>query len=221
MTQRWRRWWCHWRQLAGEDPFKSARESVAAGVDLDRGVTGATTTGGGGGGANGPCALSPSHGGGPRPSSAWQAAWPDADAVSSQCIGDDGKTPDALFLAVYREMTYRHLFAVTKPSVEDRIAVWTIYTDLFDRLIAADDVEVGGRTRNAEHTHTHLALGHPLVLILVAPPHPLRSRPSKQHKRAVSRKHAEEPRATRAAAAPPPPFALRVMRSTFATLETS
>lgn len=70
-----------------------------------------------------------------------KAAWPDADAVSSQCIGDDGKTPDALFLAVYREMTYRHLFAVTKPSVEDRIAVWTIYTDLFDRLIAADDVE--------------------------------------------------------------------------------
>ena len=130
---------------------------MTAGVDLDRGVTRATTTGGGGGGggANGPCALSPFHGGGPRPSSAWQAAWPDADAVSSQCIGDDGKTPDALFLAVYREMTYRHLFAVTKPSVEDRIAVWTIYTDLFDRLIAADDVEVGGRTRNAEHTHIH------------------------------------------------------------------
>ena len=68
-----------------------------------------------------------------------KAAWPDAKAIASQCLGDDGRTPDELFLAIYREMTYRHLFAVTKPSVDDRVDVWRAYLDLFDKILAADD----------------------------------------------------------------------------------
>ena len=57
-------------------------------------------------------AFSPSHGGGPQPSWAWQAAWPDAGAVSSQCIGgDDDKTPDAPFLG-------KPPRAMTKPGSE-------------------------------------------------------------------------------------------------------
>ena len=56
--------------------------------------------------------------------------WPSAKAVSSEC-GDD-----PLFLALYTELTARHLHSLGRPSVSDRIAGWHVYTRLFDALLA-------------------------------------------------------------------------------------
>jgi translation initiation factor 3 subunit L len=64
--------------------------------------------------------------------------WPSAKAVSSEC-GDD-----ALFLALYTELTARHLHSLGRPSVSDRIAGWHVYTRLFDALLAV--VEGGDAT---------------------------------------------------------------------------
>ena len=62
--------------------------------------------------------------------------WPSAKAISSEC-GDD-----PLFLAVYTELTARHLHSLGRPSVTDRIAGWCVYSKLFDALLS--EVEGGG-----------------------------------------------------------------------------
>lgn len=65
--------------------------------------------------------------------------WPAANAIASQCMGFDG--PDKLFLSIYTEMAYRHLFAKLKPTLEDRLLAWRNYCDLFDRLLRLDDTD--------------------------------------------------------------------------------
>merc|ERR1719223_1614176 len=58
------------------------------------------------------------------------SAWPSEDAISSECGGDH------LFLALYNELTHRHLHSVSRIQLRDRLNGWRVYTDLFDRLIA-------------------------------------------------------------------------------------
>lgn len=57
-------------------------------------------------------------------------AWPAPSAISSEC-GDD-----PLFLALYNELTLRHLQSVKRPSVRDRIDGWRAYSELFDLILA-------------------------------------------------------------------------------------
>ena len=57
-------------------------------------------------------------------------AWPSPAAVSSECEGD------ALFLALYNELTLRHLQSVKRPTVRDRIEGWHAYRELFDLILA-------------------------------------------------------------------------------------
>jgi translation initiation factor 3 subunit L len=64
--------------------------------------------------------------------------WPVAEAIASQCIGNDG-APDAYFLCVYRELMFRHMFAKLKTTLEDRLAAWANYCALFDFVLAGDD----------------------------------------------------------------------------------
>ncbi|KAH8086250.1 hypothetical protein JL720_7455 [Aureococcus anophagefferens] len=64
--------------------------------------------------------------------------WPVAEAIASQCIGNDG-APDAYFLCVYRELMFRHMFAKLKTTLEDRLAAWANYRALFDFVLAGDD----------------------------------------------------------------------------------
>lgn len=61
------------------------------------------------------------------------SAWPSEDAISSEC-GED-----QLFLALYNELTHRHLHSVSRIQLRDRLNGWRVYTDLFDRLIAEPD----------------------------------------------------------------------------------
>lgn len=70
-------------------------------------------------------------------------AWPSPDQISGECDGDP------LFLALYDELTLRHLQqSVKRPSVRDRVEGWRAYRELFDLLVAeaslADD---GGAQR--------------------------------------------------------------------------
>ena len=62
--------------------------------------------------------------------------WPSAKAISSEC-GDD-----PLFLAVYTELTARHLHSLGRPSVTDRIAGWCVYSKLFDALLSEVEGDV-------------------------------------------------------------------------------
>mmetsp|Transcript_3968 Transcript_3968/g.7799 ORF Transcript_3968/g.7799 Transcript_3968/m.7799 type:complete len:653 (+) Transcript_3968:140-2098(+) len=55
--------------------------------------------------------------------------WPSPRSVSTECGGDK------LFLALYTELTARHLHTVSRPSVRDRIAGWVVYRNLFDMLL--------------------------------------------------------------------------------------
>mmetsp|Transcript_79 Transcript_79/g.114 ORF Transcript_79/g.114 Transcript_79/m.114 type:complete len:603 (+) Transcript_79:22-1830(+) len=66
--------------------------------------------------------------------------WPSTEAMSRQCIGMDGKA-DALFLCIYKELAYRHLFAKLKANAQDRDEAWSNYCELFDRLLAQDDLQ--------------------------------------------------------------------------------
>mmetsp|Transcript_39825 Transcript_39825/g.58182 ORF Transcript_39825/g.58182 Transcript_39825/m.58182 type:complete len:586 (+) Transcript_39825:120-1877(+) len=59
-----------------------------------------------------------------------KTAWPSPQSVSSECGGD------ALFLALYKELTLRHLHSVTRPDVRARIDGWHVYRGLFDFLLA-------------------------------------------------------------------------------------
>jgi translation initiation factor 3 subunit L len=59
-----------------------------------------------------------------------KSAWPSPEAVSDECGGDE------VFLAIYKELTQRHLHSISRPSVRDRIQGWKVYQNLFDLLIA-------------------------------------------------------------------------------------
>jgi len=56
--------------------------------------------------------------------------WPSPQSISDECGGDP------LFLALYRELTHRHLHSVTRPQVHDRIDGWHVYRNLFDLILA-------------------------------------------------------------------------------------
>jgi len=62
-----------------------------------------------------------------------KSAWPSPEAVSAECGGDE------VFLAIYKELTLRHLHSITRPSVHDRVHGWKVYQNLFDLLIAEGD----------------------------------------------------------------------------------
>ncbi|KAL9186285.1 hypothetical protein ACHAXT_005523 [Thalassiosira profunda] len=64
-------------------------------------------------------------------------AWPSPTQISPECGGDP------LFLALYNELTLRHLQSVKRPSVRDRIEGWHAYKELFD-LILEEAGEGGG-----------------------------------------------------------------------------
>ncbi|KAL7528838.1 hypothetical protein ACHAXR_006177 [Thalassiosira sp. AJA248-18] len=56
--------------------------------------------------------------------------WPSPAAISSECDNDP------LFLALYHELTLRHLQSVKRPTVRDRIEGWHAYRQLFDLILA-------------------------------------------------------------------------------------
>ncbi|KAL7486131.1 hypothetical protein ACHAW6_011732 [Cyclotella cf. meneghiniana] len=58
------------------------------------------------------------------------SAWPAPEAVASECSNDE------LFLALYNELTLRHLQSVKRPSVRDRIDGWHAYRRLFDFILS-------------------------------------------------------------------------------------
>lgn len=64
-----------------------------------------------------------------------QSAWPSPQSVSEECGGHK------LFLALYKELTQRHLHSVTRPSPKDRVEGWHVYCDLFDQLLKHMDEE--------------------------------------------------------------------------------
>lgn len=57
-------------------------------------------------------------------------AWPVPASISDECGGDP------LFLALYNELTLRHLQSVKRPNVRDRIEGWHAYRQLFDLILA-------------------------------------------------------------------------------------
>lgn len=59
-----------------------------------------------------------------------KSAWPSPEAVSDECGGDE------LFLAIYKELTQRHLHSITRPNASDRVDGWEVYKSLFDKIIA-------------------------------------------------------------------------------------
>jgi translation initiation factor 3 subunit L len=56
--------------------------------------------------------------------------WPPASAVAAECENDE------LFLALYDELTFRHMFASLRPTLQDKIDCWGVYESLFDKLLA-------------------------------------------------------------------------------------
>lgn len=58
-----------------------------------------------------------------------KSAWPSPEAVSNECGGDP------IFLAIYRELTQRHLHSISRPNARDRVGGWKVYSDLFDTLL--------------------------------------------------------------------------------------
>ncbi|KAJ3343382.1 Eukaryotic translation initiation factor 3 subunit L [Gonapodya sp. JEL0774] len=57
--------------------------------------------------------------------------WPDPDAVAQITEGD------AVFLILYRELYYRHVYAKLQPTLEDRLASYYNYCDLFNYVLSA------------------------------------------------------------------------------------
>jgi len=62
-----------------------------------------------------------------------KSAWPSPEAVSGECGND------SLFLAVYKELTQRHLHSIARPSARDRVEGWQVYRALFDQVLDEAD----------------------------------------------------------------------------------
>jgi len=58
-----------------------------------------------------------------------KSAWPTPEVVAEECGGDE------LFLALYKELTLRHLQSIARPSPKDRVDGWNVYCSLFDLII--------------------------------------------------------------------------------------
>jgi len=63
--------------------------------------------------------------------------WPPASAVS-ECVDDE------MFVMLYKELYYRHVYAKLKPSTEDRIASWNNYVELFE-VVLDPSIEIQDR----------------------------------------------------------------------------
>jgi len=59
--------------------------------------------------------------------------WPSADAIKS--LVDTER--DGIFLMLYKELYFRHIYAKLTPTVEHRVESWNNYCDLFDFLLKA------------------------------------------------------------------------------------
>merc|ERR1712166_797245 len=55
--------------------------------------------------------------------------WPSAAAIESLCDGDE------VFLMLYNELYYRHIYAKLKPTLEDRVQSFENYCQLFDLVL--------------------------------------------------------------------------------------
>ncbi|TPX57971.1 hypothetical protein PhCBS80983_g03445 [Powellomyces hirtus] len=58
-----------------------------------------------------------------------KASWPEPEAVA-QLVNDD-----AVFLILYKELYYRHIYSKLTPSIDDRIASYSNYCDLFNYIL--------------------------------------------------------------------------------------
>jgi len=56
-------------------------------------------------------------------------AWPPAEVIAPLVDQDE------VFLYLYQELYYRHIYAKLKPSMEDRVASWQNYCNLFDLVL--------------------------------------------------------------------------------------
>ncbi|KAJ2713740.1 hypothetical protein H4R19_002094, partial [Coemansia spiralis] len=61
-----------------------------------------------------------------------KAAWPEPQFVAA-LVGDDG-----LFLTLYRELYYRHIYSRLHPSLETRFRSFENYCDLFNYILNSD-----------------------------------------------------------------------------------
>ncbi|KAJ1729014.1 hypothetical protein LPJ61_003728 [Coemansia biformis] len=61
-----------------------------------------------------------------------KSAWPDPHYVAA-LVGDDG-----LFLTLYRELYYRHIYSRLHPSLETRFRSFENYCDLFNYILNSD-----------------------------------------------------------------------------------
>ena len=68
-------------------------------------------------------------------------AWPSSSAVAPECGNDP------LFLALYDELTLRHLQSVKRPSVRDRVGGWRTYARLFDLILAESALDGGDESK--------------------------------------------------------------------------
>jgi translation initiation factor 3 subunit L len=62
------------------------------------------------------------------------SSWPSVDAIKT--LVDPEK--DAIFLILYKELYYRHIYAKLNPTVEHRVESWNNYCDLFEYLLKAN-----------------------------------------------------------------------------------
>ncbi|KAJ3300164.1 Eukaryotic translation initiation factor 3 subunit L [Borealophlyctis nickersoniae] len=58
-----------------------------------------------------------------------KAPWPDAESIGS-LVNDD-----PVFLILYKELYYRHIYAKLNPTLEDRFASYANYCDLFNFIL--------------------------------------------------------------------------------------
>lgn len=80
-----------------------------------------------------------------------QSAWPSPESIASECGNDP------LFLALYRELTHRHLHSLGRVVLADRIKGWQVYRTLFDLLLQeAEDGDGDGDTRTPRATPLYL-----------------------------------------------------------------
>ncbi|KAJ3186758.1 hypothetical protein HDU85_007578 [Gaertneriomyces sp. JEL0708] len=62
-----------------------------------------------------------------------KAPWPEPEAIA-QLVNDD-----AVFLILYKELYYRHIYAKLQPSIDDRFASYTNYCDLFNYILNSSE----------------------------------------------------------------------------------
>ncbi|XP_028395291.1 eukaryotic translation initiation factor 3 subunit L-like [Dendronephthya gigantea] len=62
-----------------------------------------------------------------------KAPWPEADHIAP-LVGND-----PLFLTLYKELCFRHIYAKLKPTTEQRIDSYYNYCDLFNYILNTDD----------------------------------------------------------------------------------